>query len=67
MPIKLNIGVRDTVREFLNSYTTNFLIDHGWVIDDPDLLMLQTRKGVLAEVSPESTVTYIGNNIWSIS
>ncbi len=67
MPIKLNIGVRGTVREFLNSYTTNFLIDHGWVIDDPDLLMLQTRKGVLAEVSPENTVTYIGNNIWSIN
>lgn len=67
MPVDIYLSERGKVKEFLDAYTTNFLINHGWAIVDEDNLMVQTKRGVLTKVNKESTLTYVGHNIWSVS
>lgn len=67
MPVDIYLSERGKVKEFLDAYTTNFLINHGWAIVDEDNLMVQTKHGVLTKVNKENTLTYIGHNIWSVS
>lgn len=67
MPVDIYLSERGKVKEFLDAYTTNFLINHGWAIVDDKHLMVQTKRGVLTKVSKENTLTYVGHNIWSVS
>lgn len=67
MPVDIYLSERGKVKEFLDAYTTNFLINHGWAIADDKHLMVQTKRGVLTKVNKENTLTYVGHNIWSVS
>lgn len=67
MPVDIYLSERGKVKEFLDAYTTNFLINHGWTIVDEDNLMVQTKRGVLTKINKENTLTYVGHNIWSVS
>lgn len=67
MPVDIYLSERGKVKEFLDAYTTNFLINHGWAIVDDKHLMVQTKRGVLTKVSKENILTYVGHNIWSVS
>lgn len=67
MPVDIYLSERGKVKEFLDAYTTNFLINHGWAIVDEDNLMVQTKRGVLTKINKENTLTYVGHNIWSVS
>lgn len=67
MPVDIYLSERGKVKEFLDAYTTNFLINHGWAIVDDKHFMVQTKRGVLTKVKKENTLTYVGHNIWSVS
>ena len=69
----LGIGARGEVINFIDSYTESFLYKHGLKRYDlvskytsDHLTTVQTKYGELV-ISLSDVVTYVGNDIWSVS
>lgn len=70
MKIELHIGERGTVEDFSNAYKKAFLINYGFaVLNDfgsKKILYLVYTKNGAEKVHGADTVTYVGNQQWSI-
>lgn len=70
----LNIGARGKVVTVADTYTERFLYNHGFkrhelvskYITIDHLTTVQTKCGEIV-VHANDVVTYVGNNIWSVS
>lgn len=69
----LGIGARGEVINFVDSYTESFLYKHGFKryelvskYTSDHLTTVQTKYGELV-ISLSDVVTYVGNDIWSVS
>lgn len=68
----LGIGARGEVINFVDSYTERFLYKHGFKRYELEssinekLTTVQTKYGELV-ISLSDVVTYVGNDIWSVS
>ena len=77
MKIKMQVGTRATVADFINTYKARYLLQHGWRIDSVvkpmvagltnrvDLVSVPTKYGQLV-VKNEDMLTYVGNNVWDV-
>ena len=71
MKIKIDIGTRETLKEFKNAYTAKFLKLHGykeygyqWFGEIVTFKTVKTKYGELV-VHDNDVLTYLGHKLWA--
>lgn len=70
-PIKLKIGTRGYMHQFIDTFNPNYLRIHGFhVADDGRKCFLETKDGfeiVDEDFFEQPLITYIGNSQWGLA